>query len=38
VPNPEVTQQQQISEAMDVNQIREALNRPTQSSGMFNYR
>jgi hypothetical protein len=38
VPNPEVTQLQQIGEATDVNQIREALNRPTQSSGLFNYR
>jgi hypothetical protein len=38
VENPEVTQLQQIGEATDVNQIREALGRPNQSSGMFDYR
>jgi hypothetical protein len=38
LPNPETEAHNTIAEATDVNQIREALNRPTQSSGLFNYR
>jgi hypothetical protein len=37
VENPEVTQLKQINEATDVNQIREALGRPS-SSGLFDRR
>jgi hypothetical protein len=38
VPNPEVTQQQQISEATNVADIRAALGRPDGSSSLFDRR